>query len=108
MNTSVINFKINIQNKKIFENICEKLGVSISSALNMYVNKVINSNGIPFELRVATNEYQERERLRATLTAFNQNTPRFEQTLSEQGIKTDEDVAKMITEMRRERRKKGI
>jgi DNA-damage-inducible protein J len=108
MKTSVINFKISQQNKKIFENICKKLGISISSALNMYVNKVINSNGIPFELRVSTKEYQERERLHLALAEFNKNAPSYKEMLEAQGIKTDEDVARMITEMRRERRKKGI
>ncbi|MDR3330356.1 MAG: type II toxin-antitoxin system RelB/DinJ family antitoxin [Mycoplasmataceae bacterium] len=107
MITSVINFKINTKNKQVFEDICEKLGISISSALNMYVNKVINSNGIPFELRVATNELQERERLRLTLTAFNQNAPSYKEMASKQGIKTDEDIASMITQMRRDRRKKS-
>jgi DNA-damage-inducible protein J len=108
MMNGVINFKINVQNKKVFEDICDKLGISISSALNMYVNKVINSNGIPFELRVATNELQERERMRMALTIFNQTAPSYKEMATKQGIKTDDDVARIITQMRRGKRKQTL
>ena len=36
--------------KEKFEKICEDMGLSISSAISSFVNKVVNVGGIPFSL----------------------------------------------------------
>lgn len=42
--------RIEPQKKKEFTKICEEMGLSVSAAINVYVNKVLQSRRIPFEI----------------------------------------------------------
>lgn len=45
-----ITIRIDNNTKEKFERICEEMGLSISSAISSFVNKVVNVEGIPFSL----------------------------------------------------------
>ena len=47
---SDINIQIDENDKKIFEKICGELGITMSTAFNIFVKAVIGQGGIPFEL----------------------------------------------------------
>lgn len=49
--TAIISFRINEDVKKEFEATCKAMGLSASDALNIFIKKVINENGIPFEVK---------------------------------------------------------
>lgn len=50
---SMVNLNIRIDNdvKKQFDEICENIGLSMSSAFNVFAKAVIRERGIPFELK---------------------------------------------------------
>jgi addiction module RelB/DinJ family antitoxin len=54
METVTINFKTQKKNKALLEQLCERIGISITSLLNMFINKSIQENGIPFKVGFPT------------------------------------------------------
>jgi addiction module RelB/DinJ family antitoxin len=51
-NTSAVYVRIDNDLKENAENILNKLGISPSSAIQMFYSKIVMSNGIPFELKL--------------------------------------------------------
>lgn len=50
MSQATIYFRIDSELKKQMEDICKRLGLNITSALTVYVTKVVNEQRIPFEI----------------------------------------------------------
>lgn len=48
--TTTLQIRINQEDKKEFEKICENLGITSSTAINIFIKKVINNKEIPFKL----------------------------------------------------------
>lgn len=51
-----INVKVDDKVKKKAEAVCEELGLSLSSAINIYLRKIGREDGIPFELSLKNQE----------------------------------------------------
>lgn len=47
-----INIRISEEDKKIFNQICDELGLSMSSAFNMFVKSMIREGGLPFDTKI--------------------------------------------------------
>lgn len=47
-----INIRISEEDKKIFNQICDELGLSMSSAFNMFVKSMIRNGGLPFDTKI--------------------------------------------------------
>jgi len=47
-----VSTRIDETTKLLFDNVCERIGVSPSNALSMFIKGVINFNGIPFNVVV--------------------------------------------------------
>lgn len=56
-----INIKVDDDVKIKSEQIFKELGLSTSSAINIFLKKVINCNGIPFELKLNNDVYSKDE-----------------------------------------------
>ncbi len=54
MNTSTINTRVNKEVKEKATKVLDKLGLTMSQAITLYLNQIILTNGIPFELHVPT------------------------------------------------------
>ena len=54
-----INIKVDDDIKLKSEKIFKELGLNTSSAINIFLKKVINCNGIPFELKLDNNSYSK-------------------------------------------------
>lgn len=52
MGLTTINIKVDENDKREFNAICEKLGLSMSEAINIFIKAVIRERGIPFELKL--------------------------------------------------------
>ncbi len=52
MAQTLINFRIDENTKKQLEEICNELGITMSTAFNMFVKKVIREKRIPFEVSI--------------------------------------------------------
>lgn len=54
---TTISAKINTVDKNRFENICESIGLNVSTAINAFVKATIRENGLPFSLKVVDDPY---------------------------------------------------
>ncbi len=52
MAQTLINFRIDETTKKQMEQICNELGITMSTAFNMFAKKVIHEKRIPFEISI--------------------------------------------------------
>ena len=52
MAQSMINFRMDSDEKNSFEDICEQLGLSITTAFKMFAKKVVRERRIPFDLNL--------------------------------------------------------
>ena len=50
MSQSTISARIDSEDKKAFDSFCNDVGISTSSAINMFVKTVIRENRIPFKI----------------------------------------------------------
>ncbi len=50
MAQTMVNFRMDTEEKDSFEAVCEQLGLTISTAFKMFVKKVIREQRIPFDL----------------------------------------------------------
>lgn len=51
-----INIQMNAEVKKQFEEFCKKMGISMSTAFNLFAKKTITEERLPFEISVESNE----------------------------------------------------
>ena len=75
--------------KKEFEDICNKLGMAISSSINAFVNKVISLKALPFSI----NGYKRERKLFVAEVKFdisNENWKRIDEEFAEMFDKDDE------------------
>lgn len=48
--TTMVNFRIDEEVKKNMEEVCSKMGLTMTAALNLFINKVTMERRIPFEI----------------------------------------------------------
>ena len=51
MESMTINVRVNADDKKIFEQFCEDVGMNVSTAVNMFIKSVIREKKLPFEVK---------------------------------------------------------
>ncbi|QOW59874.1 type II toxin-antitoxin system RelB/DinJ family antitoxin [Treponema pedis] len=54
---TTISAKITHNDKVSFEQICNSMGINISSAINSFVKATIRENGLPFALKASDDPY---------------------------------------------------
>jgi len=52
MGVSVINIRLDDEDKKAFNELCNELGLNMSTAFNMFVKSMLRTGGLPFEARI--------------------------------------------------------
>ena len=87
--------------KKQFDALCEQFGMSVNTAVNVFINAVVRTRSIPFTINVEEN--QTRKRLLEALYAPHPETP--ELTLDE--INAEIKAARKERKERLEREKKS-
>ena len=58
---TTISAKITQNDKISFEQICDSMGINISSAINSFVKATIRENGLPFALKASEDPYIDSE-----------------------------------------------
>ena len=73
MSQSAVNFRMDADLKDSFSAVCNRLGLTISSAFTVFAKAVVRENGIPFRVAIDpfTSEANLRE-LRAALARLDQ------------------------------------
>ena len=51
MESMTINVRVNADDKKMFEQFCENVGMNVSTAVNMFIKSVIREQKLPFEVK---------------------------------------------------------
>lgn len=87
--------------KRQFDALCEQFGMSVNTAVNVFINAVVRTRSIPFTINVEEN--QTRKRLLEALYAPHPETP--ELTLDE--INAEIKAARKERKERLEREKKN-
>lgn len=62
--TTMINFRIDEDVKKNMEEVCSKMGLTMTSALNIFINKVTMERRIPFEITADPDPFYSESNLR--------------------------------------------
>ena len=62
---TVINMRINQELKQKTESILSELGLNMSQAIDLFLNQVIQHNGLPFEIKKANQDVVEKRILLA-------------------------------------------
>ena len=52
MAQTLVNFRIEKENKKEMEQICNELGITMTTAFNIFVKKMIREKRIPFDVSI--------------------------------------------------------
>ncbi len=55
--TTMVNFRMDIEAKKEVEEICSKMGLTMTSAINVFLSKVRMERRIPFEITADTDSF---------------------------------------------------
>lgn len=52
MGVSIINVRLEDEDKKAFNELCNELGLNMSTAFNIFVKTMLRTGGLPFEVTV--------------------------------------------------------
>lgn len=55
MNTTNINVRVSAELKKQAEELFEDLGLTMSSAITLFLKSAVNNDGIPFDIKIIPN-----------------------------------------------------
>ena len=73
-----INIRVNEEIKKDAENLFNELGISMSTAINMFLKQSILKKGIPFEIRKEYPNYETAMAIKETfLEKYNEESKTF-------------------------------
>ncbi len=64
MNIAIISVRVDKEDKKGFENFCNKIGVDVSTAINLFIKNVLKEQKLPFEIKVQSFEDYVYEKLK--------------------------------------------
>lgn len=62
--TTMINFRIDEEVKKDMEDVCSKMGLTMTAALNIFINKVTMERRIPFEITADPDPFYSESNIR--------------------------------------------
>lgn len=51
MQTSFLSVRVEPEDKRLFEEFCNNVGMNVSTAINMFIKNVIKEGRLPFEVR---------------------------------------------------------
>lgn len=51
MNQSILNVKVDANDKKSFEVFCNNIGMSVSTTINIFIMEVLREQKLPFEIK---------------------------------------------------------
>jgi len=61
-NQTIVNFRMDTDLKKELDSVCKELGMTMSSAFNIFARKMVREQRIPFEVSIETSNEQNKIR----------------------------------------------
>jgi DNA-damage-inducible protein J len=89
-----LNIKINRSVKNEADSIAKAMGMTLSTAINIFVRQMVNERAIPFKVHIAENESIRFKQLIDSIRAENKET----------GFLSDEEINSEIKAYRKEKR----
>lgn len=62
--TTMVNFRMDTEAKKEVEEICSKMGLTVTSAINVFLSKVRMERRIPFEITAEADPFYSESNIR--------------------------------------------
>lgn len=62
--TTMVNFRIDEDVKKDMEDVCSRMGLTMTAALNLFINKVTMERRIPFEITADPDPFYSNSNIR--------------------------------------------
>lgn len=59
MATTAITVRLDSEKKRKFDELCQEIGMSANTAINIFVNQMVRSKSLPFMVTVETNEKED-------------------------------------------------
>ena len=78
MKTTNLNIRVDKEIKEDAETIFEELGLNMSSAINIFLKKVINERGLPFSVTLPKPNRKTSKAIKQGEKIINDNTPGYE------------------------------
>ncbi len=85
MKDAYVNVRVDSGVKAEVETILENLGISTSTAIDMFLSQIVLKNGLPFNVKIPKNDYKKRQMELASainLTGGNEYPKRFKKIIS--------------------------
>ena len=77
METSILNVRVDTNDKKNFEQFCNNVGMNVSTAVNMFIKAVLRENKLPFEIKTAISDKEICEKLKEADEEIKNNSKRY-------------------------------
>lgn len=77
MESLTLNVRVDANDKKCFEEFCSKVGMNVSTAVNMFIKAVLREQKIPFEIKSNTFDEIVYEKLKEAELEMDNSSKRY-------------------------------
>ena len=84
-----LNVRVDAHDKKEFEQFCNRVGMNVSTAVNMFIKAVLREQKLPFEIRTNTFDETVYEKLKEAELEMTSNAQRYSK---EEVLKSMNDI----------------
>lgn len=77
METSNLSVRVDVNDKKSFEQFCANVGMNVSTAINMFIKAVLREQKLPFEICSKTFDDTVYEKLQEAESEMNHTCKRY-------------------------------
>ena len=77
METLNLSVRVDANDKKSFEQFCDKVGMNVSTAINMFIKAVLREQKLPFEVRAKTFDDTAYEKLQEAELEMSNTSKRY-------------------------------
>ena len=77
MESLTLNVRVDAKDKKSFEDFCSRVGMNVSTAINMFIKAVLREKKLPFEVKSDTFEDKIYEKLKEAELEMSETTNRY-------------------------------
>lgn len=72
-----LNVRVDANDKKLFEQFCNRVGMNVSTAVNMFIKAVLREQKLPFEVKTNTFDDTIYEKLKEAEFEMNHTSQRY-------------------------------
>jgi DNA-damage-inducible protein J len=77
MGSLTLNIRVDVNDKKNFEQFCSSVGMNVSTAVNMFIKAVLREQKLPFEIKTNTFDETVYEKLKEAELEMTNTSKRY-------------------------------